>query len=240
MVTRKSRALENRTETPRIALPTHEPAAKLVRQTTTELVLDAIRQRILSGQIPPGAQLRQEAIGEELGVSRIPVREAIRRLEAEGMVEVFAHRGAFVCALSSEEIREAFEIRLRLEPWLFSHSIRVIGEASLTQARAIVSRMDDGKIAEWGRLNWEFHKTLYLPAGRDITLGMLERLHERTDRYFRYQVIDPRTRAQAHAEHSELIEICVQRDVRRAAILLKAHIETAATQISGIVEQLKK
>lgn len=216
------------------------PAAmpKLQRQTTTAQVVDALRQQILSGHLAPGEALRQEAIGEALGVSRIPVREAIRLLEAEGMVDVLPHRGAFVCALSVDELNEAFEIRRRLEPWLFEEAVRKIDAESLATARALVTQMDNAHEADWGRLNWALHETLYRPAQREMTLAMLKRLHDRTDRYFRFQIVNAPIRAQAHAEHMEMIEICEQRDVGRAAAVLEHHIATAAAQIRGIVEQL--
>jgi DNA-binding transcriptional regulator YhcF (GntR family) len=102
---------------------------KIVRTTTVELVTTAIRQRILSGDLAPGEVLRQEALADELGVSRVPVREAITRLVGEGLLTKVPHKGAYVAELSIEEVQETFEIRLRLEPWLFSQAIPHISDA---------------------------------------------------------------------------------------------------------------
>lgn len=211
---------------------------KLLRQTMTDLVLEALRQRILSGALPAGEAIRQEAIAEELGVSRIPVREAIQRLEVEGMVDIHAHRGAFVRALSVSEVTEAFEIRARLEPWLCREAAKVIDEATLVRARDLAQRMDNADSNDWGHLNWALHETLYLPAKREMTLAMLKQLHDRADRYFRFQVVNAPIREQAHQEHLELIELCAQRDLDGVEKALLAHIDTAKQQIVSIVERL--
>ena len=86
--------------------PAAGPAGRLVRKTAVDLVVDALRDRILSGSLPPGSALRQELLAEELGVSRLPVREAIRQLSAEGLVDMIAHRGAYVSMLSRAEVQE--------------------------------------------------------------------------------------------------------------------------------------
>ena len=85
------------------------------RQTLAGMTLEAIRERILSGAYPEGEPLRQDAIAEELGVSRIPIREALRQLEAEGLVVFNPHRGAVVSTLSLGEIEELFDLRAEIE-----------------------------------------------------------------------------------------------------------------------------
>ena len=94
------------------------------------------------GRHPPGEPLRQELFAEELGVSRIPVREALRLLSAEGLVDTIAHRGAFVTMLSRAEVQEFFELRLRLEPWILREAIPLLEETDLSQASDVVARMD--------------------------------------------------------------------------------------------------
>src|SRR3954467_6624572 len=93
------------------------------RQTLTGMTTDAIRERILRGRFPEGRPLRQDKIGIELGVSRIPVREALRQLEAEGLVTFNPHRGAVVSVLSLKEIRELFELRAEIEGDLLRRAI---------------------------------------------------------------------------------------------------------------------
>src|SRR5947207_7182038 len=93
------------------------------RQTVTSMTVDAMRERILRGRYPEGEPLRQDAIGVELGVSRIPVREALRQLEAEGLVTFNPHRGAVVSTLSLKQIRELFELRAEVEGDLIRRAI---------------------------------------------------------------------------------------------------------------------
>lgn len=209
---------------------------KIVRPTTVELVTTAIRQRILSGELAPGEVLRQEALADELGVSRVPIREAITRLTGEGLLTNVPHKGAYVAELSVEEVRETFDIRLRLEPWIFAEAIPRISDAEINKAERLVKEMDKAGSGQWGQLNWRFHETLYLPAQRDITLQMLRVLHDRSDRYFRFQVVQVPIREQSHEEHMGLVEACRKRDAKLGAKLLEQHIKTAAQQIVAVVD----
>jgi DNA-binding GntR family transcriptional regulator len=215
-----------------------ETANRIVRPTTVELVTTAIRQMILSGRLVPGEVLRQEALADDLGVSRVPIREAISRLQSEGLLTVVPHKGAYVCELSVDEVRETFDIRVRLEPWIFSEAIPCITEAQIAKAERLVEEMDQADDSEWGHLNWRFHETLYLPAQRDITLQMLRVLHDRSDRYFRFQVVKVPIRQQSHDEHMKLVEACRKRDAKLGMKLLEQHVRIAAQQIVGIVESV--
>ncbi|WP_321797313.1 GntR family transcriptional regulator [Caballeronia sp. J97] len=211
---------------------------RIVRTTTVELVTTAIRQRILSGDLAPGEVLRQEALADELGVSRVPIREAITRLTGEGLLTKVPHKGAYVAELSIEEVQETFEIRLRLEPWLFSQAIPHISDAEIAKAEKLVNEMDLADSGVWGQLNWRLHETLYLPARRDITLQMLRVLHDRSDRYFRFQVVQVPIREQSHEEHMSLIDACRKRDAKLGAKLLEQHVKTAGQQIISVVEKI--
>ena len=223
-----------RTEAPGASESTH----RIVRTTTVELVTTAIRQRILSGNLAPGEVLRQEALADELGVSRVPIREAITRLTGAGLLTTVPHKGAYVAELSIEEVQETFEIRLRLEPWLFSQAIPHITDAEIAKAEKLVVEMDQAESGMWGQLNWRLHETLYLPARRDITLQMLRVLHDRSDRYFRFQVVQVPIREQSHDEHMSLIDACKKRDAKLGAKLLEQHVKTAAQQIVAVVETI--
>lgn len=213
-----------------------ESTRKIVRPTTVELVTTAVRQRILSGELAPGEALRQEALADELGVSRVPIREAITRLTAEGLLTNVPHKGAYVAKLSIDEVKETFDIRLRLEPWIFSEAIPRITDAEMGKAERLIKEMDKSDSGVWGQLNWRLHETLYLPAQRDITLQMLRVLHDRSDRYFRFQVVQVPIREQSHDEHMALVDACRKRDAKLGAKLLEHHVKTAAEQIMTVVE----
>ncbi|WP_186056585.1 GntR family transcriptional regulator [Burkholderia gladioli] len=196
--------------------PARSPSSgKLVRSTTVDLALEAIRGKILRGELPPGAPLRQEALAEELGVSRVPVREAITRLQGEGFVTIIPHKGAYVCAISADEVRETFEA-----------------------ARALVLQMDEATETTWGQLNWRFHETLYAPSGLDLAIETLRRLNDRNERYFRFQVVNVPIREHTRREHLEMIELSRARDVRGGAALLREHLQHAMRDIVGVAERL--
>jgi DNA-binding GntR family transcriptional regulator len=171
-------------------------------------------------------------------VRRVPIREAITRLTGEGLLINVPHKGAYVAELSVEEVQETFDIRLRLEPWIFAEAIGRITDAEIAKASRLVKEMDKADSGLWGQLNWRFHETLYLPAQREITLQMLRVLHDRSDRYFRFQVVQVPIREQSHNEHMALIEACRERNAKLGAKLLEQHVKTAAQQIVGVVRAL--
>src|SRR5438093_1254358 len=111
-----------------------QPLTPIPRQSLTSAVVNVLREKILRGQIKAGEQLRQHAIAAELHVSRIPVREALRQLEAEGLVTIIDHRGAVVSGLSPEEILEMFEIRMVLESYLLRLSIPRLTDEDLKRS----------------------------------------------------------------------------------------------------------
>jgi DNA-binding GntR family transcriptional regulator len=211
---------------------------KIVRSTTVDLVLEVIRGKILRGELGSGEALRQEALADELGVSRVPIREAITRLQGEGLVTVVPHKGAYVCGISVDEVRETFEMRLRLEPWIFSKAIPATSEAARETALAIVDEMDRATESTWGQLNWRFHETLYQASGLNLAIDTLKRLNDRNERFFRFQVVNVPIRENTHREHIELIEASRAGDTRRGARLLREHLHIAMEQIVTVAENL--
>jgi DNA-binding GntR family transcriptional regulator len=166
------------------------------------------------------------------------VREAIRRLEAEGLVSVHAHRGAYVCAVSAADVIETFELRLQIEPWLFGEAIRAGDGSRLAQARAALEDTRHADAASWGRVNWRLHESLYRPARRELAMTILKQLHDRGDRYLRFQVVNVPLRQQAYAEHLALIEHAEKGDAAGAVKALRAHIQVALEQVVRVVEDL--
>ena len=207
------------------------PQQPLVRRTVAGAVVEALRERILDGGYPAGTQLRQEMLAAELGVSRIPVREALRQLEAEGLVAFAPHKGAVVSGFSLEEIDELFELRAMLEADLLRRAVPRLTRDQLDGAAAILDRFDAaltaGDVSAWGELNWRFHSTLYEAAGRPVTLGTVERLHRHAERYMRMQLALTHGESRATAEHREMLARCRRADARGAGSLLSAHIRDA-------------
>jgi DNA-binding GntR family transcriptional regulator len=203
----------------------------LKRQTTVELVADELRKRIISGELTEGEQLLQEHLASDLGVSRIPVREALRQLEAEGLVTLSSHRGGVVSKLSLDEIKELFETRSCLETWLLSLAIPLMTAADFDAVEAVVKQMLPGEITHWGELNWRFHEALYAPARRELTMLMLRRIHHNVDRYLRLQITLTSGWQKAHLEHRSIVDFCRAKDIRRATAALDNHIMNAANEL---------
>jgi len=200
----------------------------LQRSTLANLTLLAIRERILAGTYPEGEPLRQDAIADELGVSRIPVREALRQLEAEGLVSFHPHRGAVVSSLSLAEIEEVFSLRAVVESSLLRTAVPRLQADDLARAEEVLIRYDQALAAHdvvtYGELNWQFHSTLYAPAERPITMGIVQRLHQQADRYLRMQLALTHSENRASQEHRAILEAARRREVDEAATLLKRHI----------------
>ena len=198
------------------------------RQTVTSLTRDAIRDRILRGGYPAGEPLRQDAIAEQLGVSRIPVREALRLLEAEGLVTFNPHRGAVVSTLSLAEIEELFELRAEIEADILRRALPRMTDEQIARAEEILDTYEAslarGQVAGWGGLNWKFHSTLYAPANRPVTMGIVHRLHQHSDRYARMQLALTHGEQRAIIEHRQITAAIRRRNAKRAADLLRRHI----------------
>lgn len=213
----------------------------LPRQTLTGMTADAIRERILRGRFPEGKPLRQDAIGVELGVSRIPVREALRQLEAEGLVTFSPHRGAVVSTLSLKEIRELFELRADIEGDLIRRAVPRMTREDHTRASEILDAYEvalrSGEVLTWGALNWQFHSTLYAPADRGLTMNMVNKLHQHSDRYLRMQLALTHGETRARQEHRAIAAAARKGDAAKASRLLRDHIIGAGRALVMFLEE---
>src|SRR5437899_7511638 len=119
------------------------PESAIPRQSLPSAVADKLRDQIIRGEIAEGTQLRQDAIATQYQVSRIPVREALRQLEAEGLITIVPNRGAVVPALSPDDIEELFSIRALLEPEILKHSIPRLTDSDFAEADVVLCRYED-------------------------------------------------------------------------------------------------
>jgi len=203
------------------------------RRTVAAEAAEILRRRILSGDLKAGQPIRQEQIAQELGVSRIPLREALKQLEAEGFVTIEPHKGAVVSTLSLAEVEELFELRIRLETWLLADAIPRMREADFAHLDAIIdeSRAMDNhgdNLAHWGDINWRLHEAMYRPAGKPVSVKLLKRIHDNLDRYLRLQITLSQDWDRAHRDHRELIELSRAGDVKAAVTVLERHIRDTA------------
>jgi DNA-binding GntR family transcriptional regulator len=229
---RREREMSKRVTSPQA--PLHREATKvkgLRRQSLPLDLADELRERILRGEFGDGAVLRQEALAERYGVSRLPVREALRLLEGEGLVTLQAHRGAVVAAPSLSQINELYDLRAMLEKDLIVRAIPNMRPEDADRAEQVLSRLDAAFAGEvihaWGVLNFEFHRCLYLPSGRERTLAFVQSINTLTERYLRIQLSLTRDFAEAQAEHRQLLQLYRAGRAKEAGAFVERHILSA-------------
>lgn len=216
-------------------------SAAIPRQSLAAAVVERLREKILSGELQEGEQLRQEAIAAEFEISRIPVREALSHLAGEGLVKIVGNRGAVVAALSPDEIMQLFETRAVLEKYMLRLAIPHINDEDLKQAEDILVRYEkslehDSEVKSWGRWNWSFHSTLYAPANRSVMLSFLSTLNMQCDRYTRLHLIVTRDLHRAGKAHRELLEVCRARNPEAAADAVWRHIMDAGEYLKELIQ----
>jgi len=209
--------------------------------TRATAAADELRRRILEGEHPAGMQLRQAVLAEELGISRIPFREALILLEAEGLVQMEAHKGAVVAGFSPEEVEELFEFRALLEPALLEKSAPRLTEADYAGLDAILREYSDELRAQnpgrWGALNTALHALLYHRAQSPRMLATAEQLLQSTDRFARMQLYYTDGRERAEREHLEIVTECRSGNVKKAARLLRQHILSAGDALVKLLKE---
>jgi DNA-binding GntR family transcriptional regulator len=205
--------------------------------TTPDLIAESLREEILRGTIPPGRPLRQEELADRFGVSRLPVRDALLRLEAQGLVEVVPNRGAFVVSLSADEVREIYDLRILLEGDAIERAVPLMTADDwrrIDAAREASTRSADGP--EWAEGDWEFHRALYLPAGRPRQLAMIDTLRGTVARYSSaYSALPTRT-AEWLADHDAILEACRSRAAAAARRRLGDHLRRASDLVLARLE----
>ena len=201
------------------------------------VIYDALREAIVEGALKDGDTLRQDQIARMFNVSRIPVREALARLEEQGLVTTQRHRGAVVSSLSLAEIAETFEFRALIEGEVIRHSVAALSPAALADARshaaAFASEPDS---AQWARLNRLFHTALYRDCGRPYHLQMVSNTLDKVARYLRAQLVLTDGIARARREHEGILRAAAAGDADGAAALTRAHILGASASLIRFLE----
>jgi DNA-binding GntR family transcriptional regulator len=195
------------------------------RQGTPQLIADTLREAIIQGQLSPGEPLRQEHLAAHFRVSRIPLREALGRLEGEGWIEFLPNRGARVSGLSAREAKEIYEVRASLECTalklaLPEHTRETWREVALVLRRSRHERQR----SRYVQRNREFHLALYKPSQRPYLLSLIESLHSKGERYLRLKLDMPVHKRKSDEEHRQLFEACRSGDVQKATTILEAHL----------------
>ncbi|AZO08651.1 MULTISPECIES: GntR family transcriptional regulator [unclassified Mesorhizobium] len=193
--------------------------------TVAEQVANVLREAIADGSLAAGTTLRQDDLAERFGFSRMPIRDALRQLEAEGIVSIHPTKGAHVAGMNAAEIREIFALRELLESEALRLSLPKLGQDRLNEAEGVLARIDaEPDVGRWGALNRAFHLALYGACGNARLLSLIEAHHNAADRYVRVLLSNLNHRARSQAEHRELLSACRKRDVEQAVAVLKRHL----------------
>lgn len=210
-----------------------------LRNLSDQLV-EYMRNEILSGAVPVDVPIRQDDLASRLGVSKIPLREALARLEQEGLLRSQAKRGFFVRALSEEEAEEVFELRHKLEPAAVALAARKASAAEQALAMAAFEKVDEVtrfRSEEVGAPNRQFHLALIRPSAQPLTTGILERLHVLSERYVRKRLESRKHIDRAAEEHKAIIEAWMARDERKVAALTRSHISITLRHLRRALKQ---
>ena len=194
-----------------------------------------LRQAILSGEFQPGDFIRQEDIARRLGASRLPVREALRMLEVEGLTTHLANRGAKVPQLTLHEMDVIYQLRERLEPLVLQESIPHLTPTDLAKAQQILEQLEKvTTVKEFMVLDREFHFLTYRGCSIETLTTMVLRLWNSTQHYRRLYVqrTDPARQWIVDAEHRLLLDAIERGDSDGAAQILAAHIRRTRTELA--------
>lgn len=199
------------------------------RMTAYEYVLGVLRRAILNGELESGARLVQADLAAMLDVSTTPVREALRDLATEGLVQFDAHRGAIVSELSADEVQQIYEIRMVLEPLAMRQAVPNVTEALLERLRKLHESMSaEPNAVDWVDRNRVFHMAVYEASSSPRLASIIRNLQDASVMYigaFLHQ--KPELRTEANHDHADILEALENRDVEAAVAALEKHLLTS-------------
>lgn len=195
-----------------------------------EQITEVLRERIIAGLVPMDVALRQDALAQEFGISKIPLREAFARLERDGLVVSEANRGFFVRPLSPEEAFDVFDLRLKIEPDAVAAAAKRATARDHVVADRALRALNEATLAcgdashRIGALNRAFHIALIGPARRAVTLKTIERLQVIAERYVIKHLEPKERRPRAVGEHEALFRAWANGNGNEASAISRAHI----------------
>ena len=198
-------------------------------------VADELREAILRGVYPPGTRLRQEELAGQYGASRVPVREALRLLESEGLVTTVANAGAWIARLSLEECVELYQVRERIEPLLLRYSMPELSVYQIDRLAELAETMArTSDVERFLELDREFHLGSYAGAGTTFLGPTVQRLWNTTQHYRRAftRLLDDESNRIVHDEHHMLVAAIRERDSDDAERILLGHIRRTRRQLA--------
>lgn len=205
------------------------------------IIEGSLREAILDGRLPCGTALRQQELADLFGVSRMPVREALRQLEAQSLLNVVQHKGAVVAPLITNNAVETYELRTVLESFALRQSIPRLDADDLAQAARYIELLEaQTEHAEIGKLNRLFHMSLYHKAPNSKLLDLVERELNEEERFLRFHLSSMGLGKLSQDDHRALLQAAADKDIDKAVGLLELHLEKASVTMRRYLEQQSK
>lgn len=214
-----------------------KPAAARRTGAEARRIATALREDIIRGVFKSGEALRQERLADMYQASRMPVRDALRGLETQGLVEISPNRGAIVARLDPLEFRELYEMRGALEVLALRLTIPELTNSQLDMIEEIQDEAERSGLRDFGALNKAFHMGLYEPCGRPRLLAQIATLNDMADRYLRVAAIELDYTRRSHREHRALLKACRRRDEASATGCLQDHIAAAGEALFQVLSE---
>ncbi len=206
-----------------------------------DVVFNTLREAILKGDLEPGERLMEIALANRLGVSRTPIREAIRKLELEGLVVMIPRRGAQVASITKKDLQDVLEVRSSLEVLATELACERINAEQLDALKGALNRFEEvlgsGDVSVIARADVDFHDVIFSSTGNARLVQILNNLREQMYRYRLEYLKDFSSHARLLEEHRQLMEAIAARDQKNAAMIIKAHIEN---QEISVIRNLSK
>ncbi len=211
----------------------------IFHRTVKNALVAEIRDEILRGTYQPGQRLRLNELAERFEVSNMPVREAFRHLETEGIVINIPHKGAVVARLSADEMEDIYDIRIALETLATRLAVPLMTDETIDELTRWVQAMDEqmDTVATFIKLNHTFHETLYAASGRKLLCEMIENLRYRMHHYMHAFKLELGDMARIQEEHRQIVAACAARDADLAAALINDHVAAVGR---AIVEYMRE
>lgn len=200
-----------------------------------EMAYDIIREGILDGTLPPGMKLRQETLAESIGISRLPIRSALIQLEADGLVEFHARRGAMVRALSVDEAREVYQLRTLLEKEALRLAMSEMKPERIAELRQLAKTADDiSEGGEFVKARADFYAALYDSQHRPMMWEMIEQLRLKLGRYvLGWRLV---SNDESHDSHGRLVDAVADGDIQTASDMLESHLNHVRNGVFALLQ----
>jgi len=217
------------------AMPERIATSQLKYRTAPEVVAEYIRDAIYRNELRPGQQLQQEDLAHKFGISRIPVRDALRHLQGEGLVDLYPNRGAFVSNPGVEELREVFGLRILLETYALRLAVPNFTKAEIELCASLLAQLENiANRADWSRTDQEFHAALYAPCRQARTLSLIDNLRGSVNRFY-YLYLSPESYGpDCLREHRQILKACQRRDADAAVKALEAHLRSSLKEVENV------